>query len=133
MTVRRLHPGWALGLAWASTLVHMLAGLDAIVDVTGTALSLTIVLAFAAHWHGTAWFEAARRLLRERYAARAGDSASSLSASSAGVACRDSELTPLAAARDAGRRVAWHGALLRAGGRSQQQKTGKGWPQIHGK
>lgn len=39
------------------------AALSLTTGLATTALSLTIVLAFAAHWHGTAWFEAARRLL----------------------------------------------------------------------
>lgn len=49
MTVRRLRPGWALGLAWVSTLVHMLAGLDAGL----TQLGVLIVLATAAHYGST--------------------------------------------------------------------------------
>lgn len=53
VAVRRLHPGWALGLAWASTLVHMLAGLDAGVAQLG----ILVVLASAAHY-------GSRRVLR---------------------------------------------------------------------
>lgn len=49
VTVRRLHPGWALGLAWASTLVHMLAGLDASL----TQIGVLVVLASAAHFGST--------------------------------------------------------------------------------
>lgn len=49
VTVRRLHPGWALGLAWASTLVHMLAGLDASLTQVG----VLVVLASAAHFGST--------------------------------------------------------------------------------
>ena len=49
VAVRRLHPGWALGLAWASTLVHMLAGLDASL----TQLGVLVVLASAAHFGST--------------------------------------------------------------------------------
>ena len=49
MTVRRLRPDWALGLAWVSTLVHMLAGLDAGL----TQLGVLIVLATAAHYGST--------------------------------------------------------------------------------
>lgn len=46
VAIRRLHSGWALALAWASTLVHMVAGLDASV----TQLGILIVLASAAHY-----------------------------------------------------------------------------------
>lgn len=49
VAVRRLHPGWALGLAWASTLVHMLAGLDASLTQVG----VLVVLASAAHFGST--------------------------------------------------------------------------------
>lgn len=49
MTVRRLRPDWALGLAWASTVVHMLGGLDAGL----THLGVLIVLATAAHYGST--------------------------------------------------------------------------------
>ncbi|MBX9470416.1 sensor histidine kinase [Microcella sp.] len=49
VTVRRLHPGWALGLAWASTLVHTLAGLDASL----TQIGVLVVLASAAHYGST--------------------------------------------------------------------------------
>lgn len=49
MTVRRLRPDWALGLAWVSTLVHILAGLDAGL----TQLGVLIVLATAAHYGST--------------------------------------------------------------------------------
>ncbi len=46
VTIRRLHPSWALALAWASTLVHMLAGLDASL----TQFGVLVVLASAAHF-----------------------------------------------------------------------------------
>ncbi len=46
VTVRRLHPGWALALAWAGTLGHMLVGLDAGV----LQLGILVVLASAAHY-----------------------------------------------------------------------------------
>ncbi|MBX9718364.1 MAG: hypothetical protein K2X36_05920 [Microbacteriaceae bacterium] len=46
VAIRRLHPGWALALAWASTLVHMLAGLDAGL----TQLGILVVLASTAHY-----------------------------------------------------------------------------------
>lgn len=46
VAVRRLLPGWALALAWASTLVHMLAGLDA----SAAQLGILVVLASAAHY-----------------------------------------------------------------------------------
>jgi len=49
MTVRRLRPDWALGLAWVSTVVHMLGGLDAEL----TQLGVFIVLATAAHYGST--------------------------------------------------------------------------------
>ncbi|UYN84406.1 MAG: hypothetical protein KIT89_04235 [Microcella sp.] len=49
MTVRRLRPEWALGLAWVSTVVHMLGGLDAEL----TQLGVLIVLATAAHYGST--------------------------------------------------------------------------------
>lgn len=49
MAVRRLLPGWALALAWASTLVHMLGGLDAGL----TQLGILVVLASAAHYGST--------------------------------------------------------------------------------
>lgn len=46
VAIRRLQPGWALALAWASTLLHMLAGLDAGL----TQLGILVVLASAAHY-----------------------------------------------------------------------------------
>ncbi len=49
VAVRRLHPAWALGLAWASTLVHLLAVLDASL----TQLGVLVVLASAAHYGST--------------------------------------------------------------------------------
>jgi signal transduction histidine kinase len=46
VAVRRLHPGWALALAWVSSLAHMITGLDAGV----TQLGILVVLASAAHY-----------------------------------------------------------------------------------
>ena len=46
VAVRRLHPGWALALAWVGTAVHMVFGLDAGI----TQLGILIVLASAAHY-----------------------------------------------------------------------------------
>lgn len=46
VAVRRLHPDWALGLAWASTVVHMAAGLDAGIIQVG----VLVVLASASHF-----------------------------------------------------------------------------------
>lgn len=49
VTVRRLHPGWALALAWVATLAHMVAGLDAGIMQFG----ILVVLASAAHYGST--------------------------------------------------------------------------------